>query len=193
MNDWDGLERRRVAPIFVHSRYNRVTRAEACILLRGWQRPAEKSGMARYIQRITLLGRQKWIGWEIDGVGTEIPGLILADDLPEEDLLSRGIKEFKNLPFESFLEMNPQSQQPADGSLLDEDVEFRLDALQVSIDRLRSRGEEAVPKALLMHMFGSSIHLNHPRVIKRLQEWEQRGAVEFVGRDECYLRIVGRM
>ena len=31
------------------------------------------------------------------------------------------------------------------------------------------------------------------RVIKRLQEWEQRGAVEFVGRDECYLRIVGRL
>jgi hypothetical protein len=149
--------------------------------------------MARYIQRITLLGRQKWIGWEIDGVGTEIPGLILADDLPEEDLRSRGIKEFKHLPFESFLEMNPQSQQPADGSLLDEDVEFRLDALQVSIDRLRGRGDEAVPKALLMHMFGNAVHLNHPRVIKRLQEWEQRGAVEFVGRDECYLRIVGRM
>ena len=47
--------------------------------------------MARYIQRITLLGRQRWIGWEIDGVGTEIPGLILADDLPEEDLRSRGV------------------------------------------------------------------------------------------------------
>jgi hypothetical protein len=150
--------------------------------------------MARYIQRITLLGRQKWIGWEIDGVGTEIPGLILADDLPEEDLRSRGVKEFKHLPFETFLEMNPQSaSQPPDGSLLDEDVDFRLDALQVSIDRLRGRGEESVPKALLMHMFGNAVHLNHPRVIKRLQEWEQRGAVEFVGRDECYLRIVGRL
>ena len=148
--------------------------------------------MARYIQRITLLGRQKWIGWEIDGVGTEIPGLILADDLPEEDLLSRGIKAFKPLSFESFLEMNPQAAQPADGSLLDEDVEFRLDALQVSIDRLRGRGEEAVPRALLMHMFGSAAHLNHPRVIERLQSWEQAGAVEFVGREECYLRIVGR-
>lgn len=146
--------------------------------------------MARYIQRITLLGRQRWIGWEIDGVGTEIPGLILADDLPEEDLRSRGVKDFKPLPFETFLEMNPVSETPSDGSLLDEDVEFRLDALQVGIERLRGRGENAVPRALLMHMFGSAIHLNHPRVIERLQEWEQRGAVEFVGREECYLRIL---
>lgn len=147
--------------------------------------------MARYIQRITLLGRQRWIGWEIDGVGTEIPGLILADELPEEDLRSRGVKEFRPLPFETFLEMNPQSSVPADGSLLDEDVEFRLDALQVGIDRLRSRGDHAVPRALLMHMFGSAVHLNHPRVIERLQAWETCGAVEFVGREECYLRILG--
>ncbi|MDP9360989.1 MAG: hypothetical protein M3P29_06005 [Acidobacteriota bacterium] len=147
--------------------------------------------MARYIQRITLLGRQRWIGWEIDGVGTEIPGLILADDLPEEDLHSRGVKEFRPLPFETFLEMNPHSSQPADGLLLDEDVEFRLDALQVGIERLRSRGGKAVPRALLMHMFGNAAHLNHPRVIERLQAWEQSGAVEFVGREDCYLRILG--
>lgn len=147
--------------------------------------------MARYIQRITLLGRQRWIGWEIDGVGTEIPGLILADDLPEEDLLSRGVKEFRPLPFETFLEMNPQSSQANDGPLLDEDVEFRLDALQVGIERLRSRGDTAVPRALLMHMFGGAGHLNHPRVIERLRTWEERGAVEFVGLDDCYLRILG--
>jgi hypothetical protein len=147
--------------------------------------------MARYIQRITLLGRQRWIGWEIDGVGTEIPGLILADDLPEEDLRSRGVKEFKPLPFETFLEMNPVSDTPADGSLLDEDVEFRLDALQVSMERLRGRGDNAVPRAMLMHMFGAAVHLNHPRVIERLREWETRGAVEFVGQEECYLRILG--
>ena len=147
--------------------------------------------MARYIQRITLLGRQRWIGWEIDGVGTEIPGLVLADDLPEEDLRSRGVKEFKPLPFETFLEMNPQSEEPPSGSLLDEDVEFRLDALQVGLERLRSRGSNAVPRALLMHMFGDAVHLNHPRVIERLRSWEQRGAVEFVGQDDCYLRILG--
>ena len=45
---------------------------------------------------------------------------------------------------------------------------------------IRHRGRfenvESVPKALLMHMFGNAVHLNHPRVIKRLQEWEQRQA-----------------
>jgi hypothetical protein len=147
--------------------------------------------MARYIQRITLLGRQRWIGWEIDGVGTEIPGLILADDLPEEDLLTRGVKEFCPMPFETFLEMNPPSPQSADESLLDKDVEFRLDALQVGIERLRSRGETAVPRALLMHMFGDAVHLNHPRIIERMMAWEECGAVEFVGEEDCYLRILG--
>ena len=52
-------------------------------------------------------------------------------------------------------------------------------------------GGNAVPRALLMHMFGSALHLNHPRVIERLRTWEERGAVEFVGREECYLRILG--
>jgi hypothetical protein len=42
-----------------------------------------------------------------------------------------------------------------------------------------------------MHMFGDAVHLNHPRVIERLRSWEQRGAVEFVGQDDCYLRILG--
>lgn len=147
--------------------------------------------MAHYIQRITLLGRQKWIGWDIDGVGTEIPGLVLADDLPEEDLRSRGVKEFRPLSFEGFLEMKAQLDEPSTEALLDEDVEFRMDALQVNLDRLRSRGTDSVPRALLMHMFGNLAHLNHPRVIQRVREWEERGAVEFVGSEDCYLRILG--
>lgn len=146
--------------------------------------------MARYIQRISLLGKERWIGWDIDGVGTEIPGLILADEMSEEELRQRGVKEFSPMAFETFLEMNPVT--PAgDVSLLDEDVDFRLDALQVGLERLRSRGEPAVSRALLMHMFGDAGHLNHPRVIERLRSWEERGAVEFVGRDDCYLRITG--
>ena len=46
--------------------------------------------MARYLQRISLLGKERWIGWEIDGVGTEVPGLMLADDLSEEEIRARG-------------------------------------------------------------------------------------------------------
>src|SRR5947199_4677944 len=58
--------------------------------------PRGKS-MARYIQRIALLGKERWIGWEVDGIGTEIPGLTLAGDLSDEELRARGIKEFHQL------------------------------------------------------------------------------------------------
>lgn len=146
--------------------------------------------MARYIQQIRLLGKERWIGWEIDGIGTEIPGLILADDIPDEVLRARGIKEFNHLPFETFLGMNPEANAQS-AYLHDQDVEFRLDALQVGMERIRSRGETDVPRALLTTMFGDEGHLDHPRVQERLREWTASGAVEFVGRDECYLRIRG--
>ena len=82
--------------------------------------------MARYIQRIALLGRERWIGWEIDGVGTEVPGLILADAISEAELRARGVKEFQPLDFETFLGMNPEAGRA--GALLDQDIDFRLDA-----------------------------------------------------------------
>jgi hypothetical protein len=146
--------------------------------------------MARYIQRISLLGKERWIGWEIDGVGTEIPGLMLADDLPRDDPRLAAVKEFRPLPFETFLEMNSGAKGAA--HLLDEDVDFRLDALQVGIERIRGRGQTDVPRALFTSMLGDDpIHLNHPRVRQRLQQWESSGAIEFVGRDECWLRIRG--
>src|SRR6266850_6569980 len=85
--------------------------------------------MARYIQRIALLGKERWIGWEIDGVGTELPGLTLADRLSEEELRARGVKEFTPLSFEMVLGMNADAG-PAK-QLLDQDIDFRLDALQV--------------------------------------------------------------
>ena len=75
--------------------------------------------MARYIQRIALLGKERWIGWEIDGVGTELPGLTLADRVSEEELRARGVKEFTPLSFEMFLGMNADAG-PAK-QLLDQD------------------------------------------------------------------------
>jgi hypothetical protein len=145
--------------------------------------------MARYIQRIALLGKERWIGWEIDGVGTEVAGLMLADELSPEDLRARGVKEFHPLDFETFLGMNPEAGKPA--ALLDQDIDFRLDALQVGMDRIRSRGETDVPRSVLTHIFGSEEQLEHPRVQKRLLEWALSGAVELVRDDDCYLRIVG--
>jgi hypothetical protein len=146
--------------------------------------------MARYVQQIRLLGKERWIGWEIDGIGTEIPGLILADDFPEEVLRARGVKEFRPLPFETFLGMNANANAQSN-YLHDQDVEFRLDALQVGMERIRSRGGTDVPLALLATMFGDEGHLDHPRVQQRLREWEASGAVELVRREECWLRIRG--
>jgi hypothetical protein len=143
--------------------------------------------MARYVQRISLLGKERWIGWEIDGVGTEVPGLTLADRFSEEELRARGVKHFTPLSFEMFLAMNTDAS-PAN-QLHDQDVDFRLDALQVGMERIRSSGRNEVPRALLTHFFGGDGQLNHPRVIARLSAWEKAGKVEFVGREECYLRI----
>jgi hypothetical protein len=150
--------------------------------------------MARYIQRIALLGKERWIGWEIDGVGTEIPGLILADDLPRDDARVAAVREFRPLAFETFLEMNAAGMSTkAAGVLLDEDVEFRLDALQVGIERLRGRGQTEVPRALFTTMFGDDAQLDHPRVRQRLEVWQRAGAIELVGKDEWWLRIRGPM
>jgi hypothetical protein len=146
--------------------------------------------MARYIQQIRLLGKERWIGWEIDGIGTEIPGLILADAIPDDVLRARGVKEFSPMPFETFINMNPDTNTQS-SYLHDQDVEFRLDALQVGMDRIRSRGQTDVPRAFVMTIFGDVGHLEHPRVQQRLKQWEATGAVEMVGGEECYLRIRG--
>lgn len=144
--------------------------------------------MARYIQRIALLGKERWIGWEIDGVGTEVPGLVLADELSDDELRARGVKEFQPLDFATFLGMNPEAGKSE--TLLDQDIDFRLDALMVGMERIRSRGETDVPRSVLTHIFGDG-HVDHPRVQKRLLEWALSGAVELVRDDDCYLRIVG--
>jgi hypothetical protein len=148
--------------------------------------------MARYIQRISLLGKERWIGWEIDGIGTEIPGLALADGLSEEDLRARGVKEFRALPFESFLGMSSTVAMAQSGELLDQDVDFRLDALLVGMERIRSRGVDEVPRAVLTAIFQEE-QLSDPRVQARLREWQTAGQIELVGREDCYLKITGRL
>ena len=148
--------------------------------------------MARYIQRISLLGKERWIGWEIDGVGTEIPGLILADEMPEDELRARGVKEFRPMPFESFLGLGAVTNATP-GELLEQDIEYRLDALLVGMERIRSRGVTNVSRSLLLGFFGDERQLRHPRVQSRFREWEQDGRVKVVGSDDCYLRILGRL
>lgn len=147
--------------------------------------------MARYIQRISLLGKERWIGWEVDGVGTEVPGLVLADEIPDEEIRSHGVKEFRPLPFEVFLGMNAAAGETST-FLLDEDIEYRLDALQVGLERIRSRGQSDVSREALCRWFGDEAQLEHPRIRKRLASWAAGGVIELVGEEWCYLRIVGR-
>ena len=149
--------------------------------------------MARYIQRIALLGKERWIGWEIDGVGTEISGLMLADEMTEEELRARGVKDFRPMPFEAFLGLGAVISRPGDGELLDEDIEYRLDALLVGMERIRSRGVTNVSRSLLLGFFCDERQLRHPRVQSRVREWEQAGRVQVIGAEECYLRILGRL
>jgi hypothetical protein len=149
--------------------------------------------MARYLQRITLLGKERWIGWEIDGVGTEVPGLTLADHLSEEEIRARGVKEFHAMPFESFLGLGAATTSATSSELHDQDIEYRLDALLVGMERIRSRGLTAVPRAVLLGFFGDDAHLLHPRVQARFREWETAGQVEILGADECYLKIKARL
>jgi len=149
--------------------------------------------MARYIQRIALLGKERWIGWEVDGIGTEIPGLTLADEMSDEELRARGIKEFHQLTFESFLELGSAAGSAATPELLDEDIAFRLDALQVGMERFRSQGVSTVPRTFLATVFGGEQHIDDPRVQARFRAWQASGGVELVGDDDCYLRITGRL
>lgn len=149
--------------------------------------------MARYIQRIALLGKERWIGWEIDGVGTEVPGLTLADEMTEEELRARGVKEFRPMPFENFLGLGSAIGSGTREQLHEQDIDYRLDALLVGMERIRSRGTTAVSRAVLLGFFGDDAQLRHPRVVARFREWEAAGQVALVGNEDCYLRITGRL
>jgi hypothetical protein len=149
--------------------------------------------MSRYLQRIALLGKERWIGWEVDGVGTEIPGLMLADELSDEEIRARGVKEFRPMPFENFVSMGAAVASPANAALHDQDIDYRLDALLVGMERIRSRGLTEVPRALVLGFFGDDKQLAHPRVLARFREWQSRGQIELVGAERCYLRIKGRL
>ncbi len=147
--------------------------------------------MSRYLQKITLgAGKVRWIGWWIDGVGTEIPGLILADGLSPDDVTKLGVKQFVPMAFEEFLGIGSQLI-PKPEKLDDKDLEFRLDHLRVAIDRLASSEVACISKEALKEIF-SGVSLADTRIQARLLEWESSGNIQVLGTDECYLKIVRR-
>ena len=147
--------------------------------------------MTRYVQRISLIGSERWIGWEIDGVGTDIPGMTCADEFPPEELQRRGVREYRPLPFENAIEMG-RAFSSDDGELVDEDLAFRLDAIMVGLECLRMRGMQEVPRSWLASMLGER-RVSDRRVMSRFAEWIQSGCVELVCDEKCYLRIRGRL
>ncbi len=59
--------------------------------------------MARYIQRISLRPYSEteiWTGWELEGRSGEIDGLVLADNMSDEELAGLGVHEFHRIPAE---------------------------------------------------------------------------------------------
>jgi len=148
--------------------------------------------MARYLQKLSLGGRERWIGWEIDGIGTEIPGLFLADDLDEEALRVRGVKKFVPMAFDDFVGLGAITRPPAVSELHDQDLTFRLDALLVSLDRMKARGLVELPRVYIETIVGEE-GLDDPRIEARFRQWETDGAVELVGTEDCYLRLLRRI
>lgn len=152
--------------------------------------------MARYIQKISLgMGRERWVGWDIDGVGTEITGLILADHFGDDELAARGVRKFIPMSFDDFLRLGAATAATEQGftPLDDQDLEFRLDALFVSMDRLRARGTLDVTRDLIVSFFGDLQPLDDPRIVKTFSDWQDEGFVLLVGREDCYLKILKRL
>jgi hypothetical protein len=60
--------------------------------------------MSRYLQKISLRpysDAEIWTGWELENRTGEIEGLILADEMSDEELLATyGVREFQSIPGE---------------------------------------------------------------------------------------------
>ena len=59
--------------------------------------------MSRYLQKISLKPYSDtdiWTGWELEGRTGEVEGLILADDMSDEELRKLGVTEFQIIPKE---------------------------------------------------------------------------------------------
>jgi len=59
--------------------------------------------MARYLQKISLrpyTDVEIWAGWELEGRDGEIQGLILADNMSDDELAKLGVTEFQKIPKE---------------------------------------------------------------------------------------------
>ena len=59
--------------------------------------------MSRYLQKISLKpfsDADIWTGWELEGRTGEVEGLILADEMSQDELTKLGVTEFQLIPKE---------------------------------------------------------------------------------------------
>lgn len=60
--------------------------------------------MARYLQKISLRpysDAEIWTGWELEGRTGEVEGLVLAEGMSPEELITKyGVTEFQKIPSE---------------------------------------------------------------------------------------------
>lgn len=57
--------------------------------------------MARYLQKISLrpyTDSEIWTGWELEGHSGEVEGLVLAEQMSEDELARLGVTEFHKIP-----------------------------------------------------------------------------------------------
>jgi hypothetical protein len=69
--------------------------------------------MGLYIQKISLIPfstLELWVGWDLEGMHGEIPGLIAADGMDEPELRALGVDEFQHIPHRYLgdLDLRPQ-------------------------------------------------------------------------------------
>ena len=59
--------------------------------------------MSRYLQKISLRPYSEteiWTGWELEGRDGEIEGLVLADEMSDDEIAGLGVTEFQKIPKE---------------------------------------------------------------------------------------------
>jgi hypothetical protein len=159
--------------------------------LRFTDEDCNRKSVARYIQKIDAGGRERWLGWEIDGIGTEIPGLVLIDGIPEEELQRRGVRRFFPMSFDDFVGLGSATARSHPDWLDQQDLSYRFDALSVALERFFASGRTDIPRAFLEEMFGATA-LSDPRVQDALKRWEEAGWVRRVYGDACYLKVLRR-
>jgi hypothetical protein len=71
--------------------------------------------MGLYIQKISLIPFstvELWVGWDLEGVEGEIPGLVAVGGMDEQELRARGVRRFQHIPEKYLTDLDLRPQPP---------------------------------------------------------------------------------